>query len=78
MLISIHILNLLIALIDMKEGSSSRDMANVKSLPSMAPAAQFIYDCVLTHVYINIEGDYVVMAILNKRLKYCTATDVRG
>lgn len=44
MLISIHILNLLIALIDMKEGWRRPDMANVKSLPlsPQAPAAQ---DC---------------------------------
>lgn len=49
MLISIHILNLLIALIDMKEGWSLPDMANVKSLPSILPAAHMdTYDCVLT------------------------------
>lgn len=48
MLISIHILNLLIALIDMKEEWSLPDMANVKSLSSIPPAA---------HMYIS---DYVL------------------
>lgn len=46
MLISIHILNLLIALIDMKEGWSLSDMANVKSLPFL-PAA---LDCVQQNI----------------------------
>ena len=67
MLISIHILNLLIALIDMKEGWSLPDKANVKSLPSIPPAAhvvmQYMLLCARTYNALKHEhagaGEYV-------------------
>lgn len=53
MLISIHILNLLIALIDTEEGWSFPDMANVKSLPSIVPAAHMHFQYLIVYFDTN-------------------------